>query len=95
MSSLQCRELLAKSQVFKKESATIAEESQDRAYKEPNEIYHARLLSHSACGQQLCILLKSQADRILANDKGSAGNRCPYADQVAFSDVWSAAELRS
>jgi len=69
MSSLQCRELLAKSQVFKKESATIAEESQDRAYKEPNEIYHARLLSHSACGQQLCILLKSQADRILANDK--------------------------
>jgi len=68
MFALQCCELLAKGQVFKEESATIAEESQDRTYKELNDIYHASLLSHSACGQQLCILLKSQADRILAND---------------------------
>jgi hypothetical protein len=27
-----------------------------------------RVLSHSACGQQLCIMLKSQADRLLARD---------------------------
>src|SRR5437588_11948209 len=68
MSPLQCCELLTKSQVFQKESATIAEESQDHTYKELHDVYHASLLSHSACGQQLCILLKSQTDRILAND---------------------------
>src|SRR5437588_11135189 len=69
MSPLQCCELLTKSQVFQKESATIAEESQDHTYKELHDVYHASLLSHSACGQQLCILLKSQTDRILANDR--------------------------
>jgi len=69
MSALQCCELLTKSQVFQKESATIAEESQDHTYKELHDVYHASLLSHSACGQQLCILLKSQTDRILANDR--------------------------
>jgi hypothetical protein len=68
ISSLQCRELLAKSQVFKKESTTSAEESRDRTYQESDGVYHARVLSHFACGRQRCILLKSQADRILAND---------------------------
>jgi hypothetical protein len=42
--------------------------------QEPFDVYHASLLSHSACGQQLCILLKSRTDRILANDRiGRAG----------------------
>jgi hypothetical protein len=67
---LQSCELLAKSQVLEKEYTTSAEESNDRAYQESNGGYHARVLSHFACGRQLCILLKSQADRILANDTG-------------------------
>lgn len=71
MSTFQHGELLPKSQVFKKESATITEESQNRTYKEPHDVYHTSLLSHSACGQQPCILLKSRADRILAMDSGT------------------------
>jgi len=69
MSALQCCQLLTKGQVLQKESATIAEESQNHTYKEPHDVYHAGLLSHSDCGQQLYILLKSYADIILARDK--------------------------
>jgi hypothetical protein len=71
MSSLQRCELLTKGQIFKDESLTSPKESQNRTDKEPNDFYHASLLSHSACGQQLCILLKSQSDRILANHNQS------------------------
>ena len=69
MSSLQRCELLTKGQIFKDESLTSPKASQNRTGKEPNDIYHATLLSHSACGQQLCILLKSQSDRLLANHR--------------------------
>jgi hypothetical protein len=68
MFPLQGCQLLAKSQVFKKECATSAEKAKDRTYQEHERVCHARVLSHFACGRQLCILLKSQADRILAND---------------------------
>jgi len=69
MFALQCCQLLTKSQVFQKESATIAEESQNRTDKEPHDVYHASLLSYPACGQQLCVLLKSKTDRISARHK--------------------------
>ena len=36
---------------------------------QPHDVYHAGLLSHSACGQQLYILLKSYADIILPSDR--------------------------
>ena len=68
MHSLQCHELLAKSEVFKKEFATSAEEAKNRTYQEANGVYHAGVLSHFACGRQGCNLLKSRADGILAND---------------------------
>jgi hypothetical protein len=68
MSSLQCRELLANSQIFKKDLVTSVEDSKDRTYKEPHGVDHATVLSHLAGGWQPCILLKSQAHRILAND---------------------------
>ena len=68
MSSPQYRELLAKSQIFKKDLVTSAEDSKDRTYQESDGVYHARVLSHFHCGRQRSILLKSQADRILAND---------------------------
>ena len=71
MSSPQRRELLAKSQIFKKDLVTCVEDSKDRTYKEPNGVDHATVSSHLAGGRQPCILLKSQADRILANDKAS------------------------
>jgi hypothetical protein len=66
MSSFQCCELLAKNSIFKKESAMSAEEAKDHTYQEPDGVYHATVLSHSACAEQRSILLKSQADRILA-----------------------------
>ena len=68
MPPLQCRELLAESQVLKEEAATGSEESKNRAYQESDSVYHAMVLPHFACERQRCILLKSQADRILAND---------------------------
>src|SRR5437588_11244780 len=88
MSALQCCELLTKSQVFQKESATIAEESQDHTYKELHDVYHASLLSHSACGQQLCILLKSQTDRILANDRACPTSTTRSNRTWRFAKKW-------
>src|SRR6266853_3940725 len=62
MSSFQCRELLAKSEVFEKQPATTLEESEDRARQECKPVYHVRVLSRFGCGWQCRILLKSQAD---------------------------------
>ena len=69
MPSFQCRELLAKGQVFEKQSATTMEESEDRTDQEYKRVYHVRVLSRFACEWQCRILLKSQADRILVNDR--------------------------
>jgi hypothetical protein len=68
MPSFQYRELLAKSEVFEKEPATTVEESDDRTDQEYKRVYHVRVLSRFACEWQCRILLKSQADRVLAND---------------------------
>ena len=66
--AFQCRELLAKSQVFKKQAATRSEEANDHSRQESEGIYHVPVLSYFACGKQCRILLKSQADRILARE---------------------------
>src|SRR5258705_10624622 len=65
----QCRELLAKSKVFKKQHASGEKHAKDRAKQESEGVCHATLLRHFACEMQCCILLKSKADRILANDR--------------------------
>jgi hypothetical protein len=72
MFSLQYRELLAKGEVFQKQPTMSVEEAPDHSRQEPNDVHHVQVLSHSACGWQRRMLLKSQADRILANDRGSA-----------------------
>ena len=69
MPSFQCHELLAKSQIFEKEPATTAENTKDRTDQESKNMYHAIVVSHFACGRQHRMLLKSQADRLLANDR--------------------------
>jgi len=66
MSALQYCELLAKGEVFQKQPTMSVEEAPDRSRQEPNDVYHVPVLSHSACGWQRRMLLKSQADRILA-----------------------------
>jgi hypothetical protein len=68
----QCCGLLAKSEVFKKQSATSAEQSKDRARQESNGVCHATVLPRFSGGPQRCILLKSQVDRILARDNPPA-----------------------
>jgi hypothetical protein len=40
MLPFQCRELLAKGEVFEKQTATIAEELEDRTRQEYKHIYH-------------------------------------------------------
>ena len=50
--AFQCRELLAKGQVFKKQAATRSEEAKDHSREEPKRIYHVPVLSQSACGEQ-------------------------------------------
>jgi hypothetical protein len=70
MPSFQCRELLAKSEVFEQQTAMTAEESEDRTDQEYKCVYHMRVLSRFACEWQCRILLKSQADRVLAKDTG-------------------------
>jgi hypothetical protein len=50
--ALQCHELLAKGQVFKKQAPTRSEEAKDHSREEPNHIYHAPVLSQSACREQ-------------------------------------------
>jgi hypothetical protein len=68
MPSFQCRKLLTESEVFNQEAATCVEEAKNGAEQESKGLCHAGLLSRFACGTQRYILLKSQADRILAND---------------------------
>ena len=68
MSSFQYRELLAKSEVFEKQPATTVEESENRTRQKYKRVYHVRVLPRFACEWQCRILLKSQADRILARD---------------------------
>ena len=51
------------------------EEAKNRTYQEANGVYNAGVLSHFACGRQRRILLKSQADGILANDNSDFGLR--------------------
>ena len=68
MLSLQHRELLTKSEVFEKQRAMTVEESEDHTRQEYNRVYHVGVLSRFACEWQCRILLKSQADRVLAND---------------------------
>jgi len=68
MSSFQYRELLAKSEVFEKQPATTVEESENRTRQDYKRVYHVRVLPRFACEWQCRILLKSQADRILARD---------------------------
>ena len=69
MLSFQCRELLAKSEVFEKQRAMTVEESEDHTRQEYNRVYHVGVLSRFACEWQCRILLKSQADGILARDR--------------------------
>jgi hypothetical protein len=75
MAPLLCCEFLAKGEVFKKQSATSAEQSMNRANQKSNGVCHARVLSHFTHGRQRCILLKSQTDRILARENATPGPR--------------------
>jgi hypothetical protein len=68
MLPLQCCELLFEGQGLEEEPATSAEESKNRTQHESNEVYHASVLPYFDGERQRCILLKSQADVILAND---------------------------
>jgi hypothetical protein len=52
MPSFHYRELLAKSEVFEKQSATAVEESEDRTDQKYNRVYHVRVLSCFACEWQ-------------------------------------------
>ena len=74
MPSFQYRELLVKSEIFDQQTATTVEESEDRTDQEYKRVYHVRVLSRLACDWQCRILLKSQADRVLARD--NVHNRC-------------------
>jgi hypothetical protein len=71
MPSFQCRKLLTESEVFNQEAATCVEDAKNGAEQKSKGLCHAGLLSRFACGTQRYILLKSQADRIFANDRHS------------------------
>src|SRR6266852_854848 len=75
MPSFQRRELLTKGQVFKKEPMTSAEEPKKCAHQESDGTYHAKVLSHFACGRQRRMLLKADADCILARGNGHHADR--------------------
>ena len=70
MASFQYRELLAKNEVFEKQTVTTVENSEDRTRQEYKRVYHVRVLSRIPSEWQCRILLKSQADGILARDSG-------------------------
>ena len=78
MSALKYCELLAKGEVFQKQPTMSVEEAADRSRQEPNGVYHVAVLSHSACGWQHRMLLKSQADRILARHRASLFTVCNH-----------------
>src|SRR6267142_6493972 len=75
MPSFQYRELLAKSELFDQQTATTGEESEDRTDQEFKRVYYMRVLSRLACDWQCRILLKSQADRVLARDSAWRAKR--------------------
>ena len=58
-----------KGQVIKKEPTTSTGEPHNNTYQEFDGTYHAMVLSHFTCGGQCRMLLKSQADSILVNDR--------------------------
>jgi hypothetical protein len=62
MPPLEECQLLAKSLVFKKEAMTSTEEPKKCAYQKSDGAYHAKALSHFACGRRRRMLLKSGMD---------------------------------
>jgi hypothetical protein len=86
MPPFQCRKLLAKSQVFEKQHATTVEELEDHTCQEYKRVNHLRVLSRFAFEWQCRILLKSQADRILARDKGKEP-ACRPTKKIAFGMI--------
>jgi hypothetical protein len=67
--SLQRSELLAKSQILKKQGALSAEHPQNRSKQKPNHIHHVTVLQHPRCEREGRILLKSQQNRVLASNR--------------------------
>jgi len=88
MASIQCRELIAKSDIFEKHHVTTAEEAKDSTRQKKKRAYYGRVLSRFSCELQCRILLKSQTDRILAIDSRKEG--CWHLDShkcgVLFED---------
>jgi len=64
----QNSELLAKHEVFKKQPAMTTEEANKSADQKTDSTYHAQVISQFACERQRRILLKLQADRVLARE---------------------------
>ncbi len=89
MFPFQRRELLTKGQVFKKESATSTDKPKNRTCQESDGTYHARVLAHFPCGRQCRILLKSQADRILAKEgqRSAANSICSLLDAATLGTL--------
>jgi hypothetical protein len=58
-------------QGFQVEDFDARGRGKNRAEQESEGVYHNRLLSQFACGTQLRIVLKFQADGILANDRAA------------------------
>lgn len=90
MSSFQCRELLTKGQVFKKEATTSTEEPKKYAYQESDGIYHAKVLSHFACGRQRRMLYgtdsPSRLDKLLLKSEDGG---CPSRTRAAFHAAYA------
>ena len=55
-------QLLAKSQIFMKKDSTSAEHSKRCTHQNSDGIYHAKVVSHFACGWQRSVLLKFLAN---------------------------------
>jgi hypothetical protein len=68
-------ELLAKCQVFKPEAPKRTEKANNRGQKEPDNVQHRCVLSQVACEWQLHMLLKTEADRLLARHSHQAASR--------------------
>jgi hypothetical protein len=66
-------------------AATCVEEAKNGAEQESKGLCHAGLLSQFANGTQCRILLKSQADRVLANDRRLLARIYSRIHQIAFS----------
>ncbi len=69
MPALECRELLAKSEVFEQEVRTRAERQRIAPRKSTIAFIMPECYRRGACGWQRWMLLNSKADRILANDR--------------------------